>query len=364
MNMKKLTIALAAAALCMGACQREGSTEVTVRVGEGQKCPHAILAFDTGDTLSFKQDSVVLYAHGAADTVAGIIPLDEHRFWDVILDGEPVELDLSGEKPVLVKGSALNKRLFEARMAMTEVEDTRKAIMEEYAKLMEQYSGQIPDTLMNGLDDRYEQYEKAREDCFKQSLEANKDNFIPVILLSREGATLDVTYEENFLKDYPYRNHRALDYLYVAFKGEKGKAKGAELIDFEMNDIQGKAHRLSDYVGKGKYTLVDFWASWCGPCRQEMPNVKACYEKYKDKGFQVVGISFDSDQQAWEKGVKDLGITWPQLSDLKGWGNKASNLYNIKSIPATILFSPDGKVIASGLRGEELEATLAELLEK
>ena len=95
-----------------------------------------------------------------------------------------------------------------------------------------------------------------------------------------------------------------------------------------------------------------------------MPNVKACYEKYKDKGFSIVGISFDKDLQVWKDATSQLVITWPQLSDLKGWQCKAAEVYYIRSIPSTILFSPDGKVIATNLRGDELGDKLAELLDK
>ncbi len=105
---------------------------------------------------------------------------------------------------------------------------------------------------------------------------------------------------------------------------------------------------------KGKILLVDFWAAWCGPCRAENPNVVKAWQKYKDKGFDVLGISFDTNRDKWLKAVKDDRLTWTQVSDLKGWGNEAGKLYGINLIPANVLLDKDQKIIASGLRGEQL----------
>lgn len=133
---------------------------------------------------------------------------------------------------------------------------------------------------------------------------------------------------------------------------------GQHFPDGKLKDRSGKEVVLSDYAGKGKYVLLDFWASWCGPCRREMPNVKAAYAKYVSKGFEVVSISVDTKQKDWEKAIEDLGMTWTQLLDVD-----TADAYDVASIPSTFLIDPQGTVIAIGLRGEELEETLSKLFE-
>lgn len=135
---------------------------------------------------------------------------------------------------------------------------------------------------------------------------------------------------------------------------------GLQYTDMTMQDLDGKEMKLSQYVGKG-YLLVDFWASWCGPCRAEMPNVVEGYKRYHDKGFEIVGVSFDSKQDAWTAAVKKLGMTWPQMSDLKGWDCAAVRVYGVNSIPSNILLDAQGKIIACDLRGEQLLQKLAEI---
>jgi peroxiredoxin len=140
------------------------------------------------------------------------------------------------------------------------------------------------------------------------------------------------------------------------------KANGVNIAadDFSQQDTKGQEVKLSSF--RGKYVLVDFWASWCGPCRQENPNVVKAYHKYKDKNFTILGVSLDDNRDRWLRAINQDGLAWTQVSDLKGWGNEVAVQYGIQSIPANFLVDPTGKIIARNLRGEELEQKLEQLL--
>lgn len=126
-------------------------------------------------------------------------------------------------------------------------------------------------------------------------------------------------------------------------------------INFTMNDIEGKTISVKDEFTKHTITVIDFWASWCGPCRQEMPNLVKTYKKYKDKGLGIIGVSLDEDREQWKNAIKEMNMSWLQLSDLQGWDNSAAQMYGIQSIPFTIIVDNNGSVINAGLRGIDLE---------
>lgn len=138
---------------------------------------------------------------------------------------------------------------------------------------------------------------------------------------------------------------------------------GQRFTDLEMLDTDGNSHNLSEYVGNGHWLFVDMWASWCGPCRAEMPHVVAAYEKYHKKGLEMVSISLDNQKEAWVKAITALNMPWTHLSDLKGWQSVVCDVYKVWAIPDNLLINPQGEIVARNLRDEALHEKLKEIFE-
>ena len=277
-------------------------------------------------------------------------------------DGKPVQVDLSNNT---LSGSDLNNRV-------TECDLKTDAMYREYNAFVQELSALPEEEQMAKMPEYREWFNKLR-DCFLGVVEDNKDNLVPVAFIQtiRSLAGPD-KFEELLNSGAPFASHpyvldlkRKIDESMARQKEAEEKKQaviGQKFLDLEEADTDGNAHKLSEFVGQGKWVLVDFWASWCGPCKAEMPNVVAAYKKYHDKGFDIVGLSFDREKEPWVAAITEWEMPWIHLSDLKYWNSAASNVYSVNSIPDNLLIDPEGTVVARGLRGEDLDAKLAEVI--
>lgn len=198
----------------------------------------------------------------------------------------------------------------------------------------------------------------------KDYIKTNPTSYVSPYLLGRVYYDMEADVLEGYIKGFDPK----LDSVptVVMLKERIGKLKSVAIgqiaPDFTMNDAAGNPVKLSDIYSKNEYTLVDFWASWCGPCRRENPNVVAVFNSNKAKGFGVFGVSLDTDKEKWMKAIADDQLTWPHVSDLKGWKNEAAAVYAVSSIPANLLVDKTGKIIDRNLREEKLREKIAELL--
>ena len=310
------------------------------------------------DSVVLGADRTFVFSGENATGLFAVLRTDREVFDNIalFLDGD-ITVDFNTRK---VTGTAENVALSKAYEEIFPLRMEQTAINKE-AEAM-QAAGTLNHETVIPLRERYEKASDAIVEKVSEICENNQQMLFPAYLLRNNYYMMShsdiIRWYDNgaaFMKD------SILGSIKERIDGWRRQEPGNMFTDIEENDTLGVSHKLSEYVGTGNYVLVDFWASWCGPCVQEMPNVKEAYEKYHAKGFDVVGLSFDNDKSAWIEAINRLGLPWHHLSDLKGWETVASETYGISSIPSTLLVGPDGKIIDNSLRGEALKKKLAEI---
>ena len=285
---------------------------------------------------------------------------DTNMAWMTLFfnDGTPVTVNLNDST---LKGSPVNERLVAYDLAANAPIGNLQLKIESMSdEERDKKQAEITGALVIAMMKMTEQIEKV----FKEE----NDNMIPAAFITEYQQLFGQAKLDSILNTKPvWASHPAVqrqiaEWEYQKAQEEKKNAYiGQQFTDLEEADVDGNMHKLSEYVGKGKWVLVDFWASWCGPCKAEMPNVVEAYNKYHAKGFDIVGLSFDNKKEPWVKAITDWNMPWIHLSDVKGWKSVAAGTYGVNAIPDNLLIDPQGKIVARGLRAAGLLAKLKEI---
>ena len=312
-----------------------GAFEFTGKVTEPMQ---ARLAFMRKEKVARNNDMTLLYLEKGVVAITGV---DSAR--------------------TVVVSSPTNNDYAKLKNMLKPVSLQQEALMKEYQAASDEQKKDP--AFMSKIEARDEELSKQEKATMKSFLEQNKSSFVSFFALSQIGGySPEVAEIEPLFQSLApaLKNSREGKEFAQKIASLKAVAVGAIAPDFTQNDTKGTPVKLSSL--RGKYVLVDFWASWCGPCRRENPTVVEAYSQFKDKNFTILGVSLDNAKANWEKAIEADKLQWTQVSDLKGWQNEVAALYGVQSIPQNFLLDPAGKIIAKNLRGEELKAKLTELI--
>ncbi len=276
---------------------------------------------------------------------------------------EPGNINVTYDTDFQISGTAINDAYSDFNTKQKEFTTESRSLSEQYAEGMKNET--MTEELEAELTSAYEKIaEEARALNF-DFIKANIDNELGKFMFVGSSRMFNAEQQREILNmtSEEFKAKKDVKRILEQLEAQEAVAIGKEFIDFSMKTPEGETVSMSDYAGKGKYVFIDFWAAWCGPCISEMPNVVAAYEKYKNKDFEIVGVSFDDNKDDWIKGIKDLNMTWPQMSEVSGWETEVVKLYAIQGIPHTVLLDKEGIIIAKDLRGKQLHDKLAELLD-
>lgn len=362
MKIRNLVAFAAILALC--ACKSEAETSVTVcGIPEGANVVAIDLA--TSDELAsveMASESTVLTVKGEKNLLFAVRS-EESEFQPVFFnDGVDASVNFETKE---VEGSELNGEVASISAEMDALTEELTAAIQAYYALPDDQKEAAADGVQDKIDNVVA--------MFSNILAENGDSLIPAAFIENIFQVVESDeLEEAFEKGGPWTKHP----LTVKVKAEndeqeaerkadeeaKNAVVGEQFKDLEEPDVDGNVHKLSEYVGTGKWVLVDFWASWCGPCKKEMPNVVEAYQKFHDKGFDIVGLSFDNDKEKWVAAIGEWEMPWIHLSDLQGWKSVPVEVYGVNAIPDNLLIDPEGKIVARGLRGKKLVEKLEEVI--
>ncbi len=371
--MKKIMYVLAATALLAASCEQkpgytiagsvhlEGSADgdtVFLSKREGRDMLRLDTALLAGGAFTFE---------GTQDSLEGryisVFSKEANRYVDreFFLENGQIRFE-ENKDGWKVTGTPTNDQYTAYREGM-------QALEKQYGEMYEAYADTtLTEEQRAGKKEELNAIGKEREDYILAQIEQHIAS--PIVVSIFRNHQMDVLFMDDMEKVNALLQQVPAAYadqpVIAALKGSVEKllntAVGKPFTDFEMNTPEGKPMKVSDYAGKQKAVLIDFWASWCGPCRAAMPELKKIYAEYHPKGFEIVGVSLDGQEDRWKKAIKDDGLTWPQMSDLKGWNCAGAGIYGVRSIPALVLIDANGTIVARNIHGDELRKKLDELL--
>ena len=358
--MRKLLLSIVAASMTLAACNAQSGYKVTGTV-EGMPDGKAIIATVNGSTLDtlakadVKNGSFEFTGNVSEPTGAYIMVIGQRGAIPFMLENANITIS-AGQAGLTVTGSE-GQKIYDQFMAIN------ATAQQEAMKLQQEYQAANGDQAK--IQAIQEAYAKLMTDVQAKETElikANPDSYVSAFVIASGMGQMEY---EQLKERYNLLGEKAK-------AGAQGKAIAAQIAKLESTAIgqiapnftitTPEGESISLYDIKGKVKLIDFWASWCGPCRGENPHVVEIYKEYHPKGLEIFGVSLDNNKEAWVKAIADDGLVWKHGSDLKGWQSAPAKLYSVTGIPHTVLLDENNKIIAKNLRGDELKQKIAELL--
>ena len=358
--MRKLLLSIVAASMTLAACNAQSGYKVTGTV-EGMPDGKAIIATVNGsslDTLAkadVKNGSFEFTGNVSEPTGAYIMVIGQRGAIPFMLENANITVN-AGQAGLTVTGSE-GQKIYDQFMAIN------TTTQQEAMKLQQEYQAANGDQAkMQAVQEAYAKLMTDAQAKETELIKANPDSYVSTFVIVSSMGQMEY---EQLKERYNLLGEKAK-------ASEQGKAIAAQIAKLESTAIgqiapnftitTPEGESISLYDIKGKVKLIDFWASWCGPCRGENPHVVEIYKEYHPKGLEIFGVSLDNNKEAWVKAIADDGLVWKHGSDLKGWQSAPAQLYSVSGIPHTVLLDENNKIIAKNLRGDELKQKIAELL--